>query len=220
MRDTQFVEGENYHIFNRGVDKRSIFLDEKDLDRFYRSMFFFNTKDPVGSIFETELVKENMERLGHLAFKDPLVKFICYCLNPNHFHFGLTPVLDGGISEFMKRLSGGYTKYFNEKYKRTGSLFQGTYKSKHINTDSYLIHSSVYINLNNRVHNWDKGLEKFVKSSWDEYIGESPYQFCDKSIVLDQFKSLKSYEDYALESLKDIKRRKDAEKEFRELLID
>lgn len=91
---------EYYHVYNRGVDKRVIFQNIQDLNRFIKSMVKFNTIKPVGSLF----------RLGKIDITDkptePLVEIVAFCLNPNHFHIILKQVVDGGISEFMKRLSG------------------------------------------------------------------------------------------------------------------
>ena len=62
MRKVRFAEGEFYHIYNRGVDKRPIFLDIEDMKRFYQSMEEFNTKKPIGSIFENSFAKKiNLE---------------------------------------------------------------------------------------------------------------------------------------------------------------
>jgi len=52
----------------------------------------------------------------------------------------------------MKRVSGGYSYYFNKRHQRSGTLFQGPFKAKHINDNNYLLHLSGYINLNNKVH--------------------------------------------------------------------
>lgn len=117
MRKVSLTVGEIYHIFNRGVDKRKIFSDKKDLERFFTSMQIFNCIEPVGSLYEQSFLKEKEE-------SKPLVKFIAYNLLPNHFHFILEQIEEGGISQFMKRLLGGYTWYFNNRHKRSGSLFQ------------------------------------------------------------------------------------------------
>jgi len=96
-------------------------------------------------------------------------------LNQNHYHFILEPLVDDGIQKFMHKLSTGYTNYFNEKYKRNGSLFQGKYKAVHINSDEYLLHLSVYVNLNYKVHRSlnKKWMENLPISSFDEYIGKT-----------------------------------------------
>src|SRR3989338_3002128 len=127
-RKVNFVKGEYYHIYNRGVDKRDIFTDKNDLQRFLQSMKEFNVKNPIGSLYENQFVKD---KLGSPSPK--LVRFVAFCLNPNHYHFILTPLVEKGIEKFMQRLGGGYTLYFNEKYELSGSLFQGRFKSSHIN---------------------------------------------------------------------------------------
>jgi REP element-mobilizing transposase RayT len=194
-RKVNLVEGEYYHIYNRGVDKRNIFLNELDLKRFLQSMEEFNTKNPIGSLYENSFVKQ----LGGRTSK--LVNFVAFCLNPNHYHFIITPLTEKGIEKFMQRLGTGYTMYFNEKQKRTGSLFQGKFKSKHINSNEYLLQASSYVNLNN----YDKNgiIKKSLNSSsWLEYTQSTNTNFCEKSIILDQFKSKKEYEKIALETWK------------------
>ncbi len=81
-----------------------------------------------------------------------LVDFIAYCINPNHYHFILRQLVDGGLSRFMQKFGGGYTQYYNKKNQRSGVLFQGTFKSIHINSNEYLLYLSAYVNLNNKVH--------------------------------------------------------------------
>ncbi|HEY9583995.1 MAG TPA: transposase [Candidatus Paceibacterota bacterium] len=223
MRAAPFVEDQYYHIFNRGVDKRNIFSDTEDLVRFFQSMELFNSAEPIGSIFE-------VQKSGQLGAKHPtdkkavpvkrLVEFVAYCLNPNHFHFILRQLAEGGISEFMKRLGGGYTNYFNERYKRAGALFQGTFKSKLIDSDQYFLRLATYVNLNFRVHEWGSDMEKLTKSSWNEYIGESHENFCNKEMILDQFKNHEDYKKFALEDLKDIVARKREDREWQSLLVD
>lgn len=198
------MEGEYYHLYNRGVDKRSIFQDRTDLARFLQSIDEFNCIDPIGSIFMNSFNKDRKS-------KGKLIEIICYCLNPNHYHFVVKQLVENGISEFMKRLSGGYTQYFNNRYGRNGALFQGKFKSKRIDTDEYLLHVSVYVNLNNRF----KGKPHLIsESSWNEYLGRGGICLCKPDIILDRFKNSKEYEKFALSSLKDILRRKELEKEL------
>ncbi len=204
MRKTPLVEGEYYHVFNRGVDKRIVFQDNKDLNRFFTSIEQFNTIDPIGSLYENSRTEWRSDR------HKKLVEVVSYCLNPNHFHLLLRQVAKNGISEFMKRLSGGYTWYFNNKYKRSGSLFQGKFKSIHVGSDEYILHLSVYINLNNKMNK--KGA--LSKSSWKEYLGEEPKSICNPDIVLKQFRNIEEYKEFALGSLQDILERKKLEKEL------
>ena len=145
QRKVEFAVGEYYHVFNRGVDKRDIFSNKNDVQRFLQGMREFNCTDAIGSLYLN----------GRREDKKPskqIVNIIAYCLNPNHFHFILEEMEDMGITRFMHRLSGGYTTYFNLLNKRSGSLFQGVFKAKHINSNEYLLHASAYVNLNNKVH--------------------------------------------------------------------
>lgn len=218
MRKVKFVEGEFYHIFNRGVDKRTIFQERDDLDRFFQSMKEFNVIEPIGSIYENSFNKNNKNRLGNLVSKsesgnnkqEKLVNFICYCLNPNHYHFILEPLVENGITKLMHKVGLGYTKYINEKYDRSGSLFQGTFKAVHINTDTQLLHTSVYVNLNDKVHQLGNSVSKLGKSSWREYIDENiKNSFCTKDIILGQFKNKADYKKFAEESLESILEKRD-----------
>lgn len=216
-RKVNFATGEFYHIYNRGVDKRTIFSDDYDMKRFFQSMEEFNVEKAIGSIYENSFLKKDQLGGGLGGEASKLVNFVCYCLNPNHYHFILEQVLDGGIEKFMQRIGTGYTMYFNNRYKRTGSLFQGVFKASHIDSNEYLLHSSVYVNLNDRVHKIADGLSK---SSWNEYIDKSVSDFCKKDIILGQFKNADEYKIFAESSLEDILRRKEAEKELEDLLLE
>ena len=209
MRKTVFVDREFYHLYNRGVDKRDIFLDKWDFERFFTSIEEFNAIDPIGSIYENSFSKEK-----HRAKK--LVDFIAYCVNPNHYHFILRQLVEKGIEKFMHRFGTGYTKYFNNKYKRDGVLFQGKFKAVRIDTNEYLLHLSSYVNLNDRVH---KLGSRFSKSSWREYLngGEG---LCKKNLILKQFKETLEYKEFAESSLKDILERRKLHKEMENLLLE
>lgn len=203
MRKFEFTNGEYYHIFNRGNNKRPIFIDDKDFSRFFQSMIEFNTIEPIGSIFINSFRKKSLR-----GSTSKLVEFVCYCLNPNHYHFILKQLVDEGVQKFIHRIATGYTRHFNEKHDYNGSLFQGRYKAAHINSNEYLLHLSAYVNLNDRVHSLRGSTSK---SSWDEYVLDRG-GFCKKGIILNQFKSVVEYKQFAGDSLKVAKERKDMEK--------
>ena len=140
------ITGDTYHVYNRGVDKREIFLDKSDYLRFYISLDFFNSIKPVIN-FESAKVRKDKNDIG-----DKLVEVIAYSLLPNHFHLLLKQNVDGGISEFMKRVTGGYTSYFNSKLERSGSLLQGTFKKVPIQSQEQLQYLMAYVNENHFVH--------------------------------------------------------------------
>ena len=216
-RKKDFANGEFFHIYNRGVDKRVIFTDSYDTRRFLQSIIEFNTIDPIGSLYQNSF----RESGGPTPTLEKLVNIIAYCLNPNHYHLILEQLVDGGISEFMKRI-GGYTSYFNNKYERSGSLFQGRFKAVHIDSNEYLLHASAYVNLNDRVHQLRGSTPKLIGSvsSWGEYTDRSVRGICGKEIVLGQFKNADEYQEFALSSLDLILQRKEDLKDLDKLLLE
>ncbi|KKQ35897.1 MAG: hypothetical protein US50_C0003G0017 [Candidatus Nomurabacteria bacterium GW2011_GWB1_37_5] len=215
MRKTPFINDNFYHIYNRGTDKRNIFSDQFDIERFIESMIEFNTLKPIKSLYLLSF-NENKKNKNP---EDNLVEIVAYCLNPNHFHLILYQKKEGGISEFMRRLGTGYTQFFNEKNKRNGVLFQGKFKSIHINSDNYLLHLSAYVNLNFKIHKLDQlsnPIAKLVRSSWDEYVGHNKLKdnICWKEFVLNKFKNIKEYKDFALKSTIKIINKRDISKEL------
>jgi REP element-mobilizing transposase RayT len=223
MNRKPFVIGEFYHVFNRGVDKRNIFSDEYDLVRFLESMIVFNSIEPIGSIYEHSFNKEKL--LGSSTPKsERLVNIVAYCLISNHFHLILEQVAEKGISEYMRRLGVGYTNYFNLREERSGCLFQGTFKSRHVTTDEYLLHLSAYVNLNDQVHQFGNQLgsstPKLTRSSWEEYVGEVKLPICEKDVILGRFKNAGEYKKYAESALVTMMERKKNEKELRRLVLE
>lgn len=218
MRKIKFAKGEFYHIYNRGVEKRNIFSNEYDMKRFLQSMDEFNTIAPIGSLYESSFISDTVKTKRR---SKQLVNFIAYCLNSNHYHFILEQVAENGISRFMHRLSGGYTWYFNQRHKRSGVLFQGKFKAKHIDSNEYLLHVDVYVNLNFKVHQLGGSAAKLVRSSWDEYDNNfKEIKICKKDIILNQFRSVNEYKRFALDALPDLIARKQREKELSDLLLD
>jgi len=144
------VSGEHYHVFNRGVDKRNVFLDKEDYLRFYQSLHLFNSIESIVN-FDHALVKSKSINIDNNQEK--LVEIEAYSLIPNHYHLIIKQLVDGGISEFMQRIGTGYTSYFNQKNERTGALFQGRYKKIHISTDEQYNYLFAYVNENHFVHN-------------------------------------------------------------------
>lgn len=185
-RKVPFENNEHYHVFNRGVEKRKIFLNEEDYSYFVFILDFFNTKQQV--------VNSRFHYRGRTSInkpKDKLVEIISYCLMPNHYHFFLRQVDDGGISKFLQKVMTGYTMYFNKKYKRSGVLFQGKTKSNHVNEDKYLQYLKMYIELNPLdlfESGWkEKGVKnkKKAKKFLEEYKWKSKNNFNSDLYVTD-----------------------------------
>lgn len=215
MRKTLLATGEYYHIFNRGTDKRVVFPDREAFARFIQGMDEFNAVEPIGSLYENAFRKKRGEhQLGNRVSKlmpkkqGRLVAIVCYCLNPNHYHFILRQITDRGIEKFMHRIGVGYTKYFNQRHERSGVLFQGPFKAIHVDSNEYLLHLSAYINLNNHVHQLGNSVSK---SSWQEYT-HGRRGFCEKEMILSQFKNVVEYQVFARRALTVAQEKKDMQR--------
>ena len=138
--------GDIAHVFNRGVEKRKIFQDEKDYKRFVLNLLCLNNKK--GKIRVQH--KDAFLFMSEIAEKrEELVDVFCWSLMPNHYHLILHEKVDGGILEFTKRIGNAYTKYFNIKQKgRSGYLFQNSAHAVYITENSQLLYIPIYVHLN------------------------------------------------------------------------
>lgn len=150
-----FINGEIYHLFNRGVEKREVFMDESDRYRFVFCLYECNDANFVimrnrinDRIFRKSYIGDTYVNLPAFKTKrEPLVEVIAFVLMDNHYHLMVRQLVEGGISLFMKKLSNSYTGYFNDKYKRKGmgALFQGAFKSVHVEGDGQFLHLVEYL---------------------------------------------------------------------------
>lgn len=227
MRKTQFAINNFYHIFNRGVEKRKIFVDDYDRWRFLLGLFLFNDENAsVNTLWRVE------ESFGRATFntlrkflegkeRRPIVKINAYCLMPNHYHLILEEIINGGISKFMQRFGTGYTMYFNKKYNRVGSLFQGTFKSVFAETQEHLERLLLYVNIINPAQILEpdlkergfknlKKIQLFVNeypwSTHQEYLNSRASVIIERGILGEIFKDVKKYQEFSLSILKEKQR--------------
>jgi len=210
---------EFYHLLNRGVDKRDIFLDNNDRFRFMHDLFEFNDVAPVRNNFGRNLQMMDVRRHPIEKYKRKLlVRLHAFCMMPNHYHLLVSPVVENGVSLFMKKLNGGYAKYFNERYKRSGALFQGKYKSVPIVTDAHFLYIPYYIHFNPldiEMYEWrERGIKNFRKAEeylkkyrWGshmDYLGIKNFpSVTQREDLLDFFGGEKEYAKSAKKMLKD-----------------
>ncbi len=150
------ITGEIYHIYNRGVDKRTIFEDDHDRIRFVHDLWEFNDKRSANNSERSlssnglagNMYEVSLRTLKKQEGRDKLVDILAWCLMPNHFHLMLRQRVENGIPNFMRKLGTGYTNAFNIKTERVGSLFQGVYKFKYVDREEYLLYLPHYIHLN------------------------------------------------------------------------
>src|SRR3989338_6979838 len=135
---------ELYPALNHGVEKRNLFIDDGDRMRFVHDLYEFNDTAPAPEFIKyREFVSPDI-RKG----RERIVDIHGWCIMGNHYHLLMSGRIDGGISKFLRKLNVGYAMYFNEKYKRQGTLFQGRTKKIHINSDAHFLHILHYIHLN------------------------------------------------------------------------
>lgn len=137
---------ELYHLLNRGVEKRIIFLDDRDRFRFIHGLGVFNNAAPANNT--TYFLEKDYNDFVSRYGKNPIVDIHAWCLMKNHYHLLLSERVENGISLFIRKLNIGYAKYFNKRYDRSGYLFQGRTKKIRINSDAYFLHILNYIHFN------------------------------------------------------------------------
>lgn len=147
IRNIVFSIGEFYHLYSRGTDKRIIFTEHHDYQRFKALLYVCNSTNSV-DIAKHFRAGRTFEELFEIERDDTLVDIGVYCPMPNHFHLLVREKVEGGITRFMHKFLTAYSMYFNKKNKRTGSLFESKFKAKHANTDEYLKYLFAYQHLN------------------------------------------------------------------------
>ncbi len=182
-----YLENGYYHVYNRGVEKREIFLDEQDCSIFLHYMRMYLS--PIEELQNPVQLGARTSRFIPLNLYNE-INLISFALMPNHIHLQLKQISKDGIVKFMRRLSTGYAMYFNKKYKRVGPLFQGIYKAANIETDEYLLHLSRYIHLNSIKLMKSKTKINFLDfSSYPYYLGHKKASWVKIDEVLNYFKS-------------------------------
>ena len=147
-RKVNFVVGEHYHIFSRGTEKRKVFIDEKDYQRFQALLYILNQDNTFHLSQFLKRGQKNILEVYGLNRSKNLVNILAYSLMPNHFHILLEETVKGGISKFMGKLLTAHSMYFNTRYERSGSLFLHPFRSVHIKDDIHFKYLFSYIHLN------------------------------------------------------------------------
>lgn len=191
-----YVPNGYYHAYNRGVEKREIFLDDQDYRVFLS--FIRSYLSPPQKKLSHPLAGEtglNPVRIRPLRSFYEEVSLLAYCLMPNHFHLLLYQTPAKGMTEFIQALCTSYSMYFNKKYRRVGHLFQGVFKAALVDSDPYLLHLTRYIHLNPREGTGLNPVKDPVKaseypySSYPHYLGKKHAEWVHPEHVLAYFRS-------------------------------
>ena len=185
--------GEYYHIYNRENYKQNLFLvlylqSPINFENIGRHISYFVQHRRFNIPRDT---KENI-------LKNRNVELINFCLMPNHFHATIKEITEGGISKYLQRVQIAYTKYLNIKHKKSGHIFQGSFRSVHIKDNEQLLHLSSYIHRNPReMSEWRNKEDQYFWSSYQDYIKENRWgELLKREIILDQFSNKKEYQDF------------------------
>jgi len=221
-----FAINEFYHLFNRGVDKREIFLNRGDHIRFIHDLYEFNDINPAPEFSRHKNVGHST---SHIIFgrrnknKDNLVNIHAFTLMPNHHHLLVEQIKEKGISLFMRKIHTGYTNAFNLKYKRSGHLFQGPFKDIYVKSDTQLAFLICYIHSNplniwkpgwkeKRLTNFEikealKFLENYRWSSHLDYLGIKNFpSVIHTNFLLKFFDGTKGYKEFFIDWIRQYKK--------------
>lgn len=200
FRKVPLVTNELYHIFNRGIDGRITFSNQKEFIRAYQIIKYYQySSPPVNFSKYLNAGTEGVKKYDESFWGEQLISIVCYCFMPNHFHFLLRQKTNGGISKFLSQFLNSYTRYFNTKNERVGPLFLNDFKNVLVESEEQLLHLSRYIHLNpfsSSIVNSLEDLYKYEWSSLGEYIGSSEDHICEKEMIFSSFKTKGSYKKF------------------------
>ncbi|KKR29634.1 hypothetical protein A2715_06115 [Candidatus Woesebacteria bacterium RIFCSPHIGHO2_01_FULL_39_32] len=203
LRNQVLATNEVYHVVNRGVASLPIFRSLKDYKRFLDLVNFYRFTD-VKLSFSAFLDLNLGLRSGYLVKLNreskQTLQIYAYSLMPNHFHFLVKQLEDGGIKSTFARIQNAYAKYFNLKNKRSGPLFQSRFKAKWIEKDEILLHVSRYIHLNPCTSYIVEPLElsNYIWSSYPEYLGLRKPIFANLDLILKIAGGIDNYKKFVL----------------------
>lgn len=213
------------HIYNRGNRKQEIVRDAKDRWHFLQALYYLNHQGFSVANPSRELrgllksdINNRLVWPEELGKRKPLVKILCFKLMRNHLHLCVKQEVENGISLFMQRVGITVAKRFNERYQEVGSLFQGRYKGKLVDSDEYLMYLSVYIQVKNAFEEFPGGLKAALQdfdnaydwvakdpySSLGDYAGDRKSPIIEKDILGPMFPTPESYREFAKQCMLDI----------------
>ncbi len=188
------MNGEFYHIYNRGLNKQNIFNSARDYSQFTQTFHYYRLQNP-----KPKFSNYRASKIFQLDENKKIVEILAYCLMPNHFHLLVRQFEEGGISEFMRKFIHSYTKYRNVKNKLQGPLFQGMFKAVRVESEEQLLHLSRYIHLNPLVSYLTRDLNLYPWSSYPVYTGSIKNLAVNSEEILKFFRTPQEYEKFVLD---------------------
>ena len=225
-RKEKFTPGEHYHICSRIISQSPEFSASGNAQKLCQTFLLANSTKSSQAFDYLRCDKNaNIEHAIEIANQgEKLVDVLCYAVMLNHYHLLLKEIKENGITDFIRKCNTSIAKYINIKNDRRGPLFESKFKSKHVSSNEYLIHLSVYINLNpldflvgkewreHKLKNWKSIRQKLLDYPWSSsnfFLNQNNKDkiLSGMEIILDQFNDHNNYEkflqDWSMEQLDD-----------------
>lgn len=184
-----YLKNGYYHVYNRGVDKREIFLEETDCVQFLHYLKLY-LSPPEVLMKAPDISIRRLHKILNLNISNEVI-LQSFSLMPNHFHLQIKQIKTTGMEKLTRRVLTSYSQFFNRKYKRRGPLFESVYKAVILNTTEQFLYLSSYIHRNPLKLKHTKF--DFVNfSSYPYYLGEKHAAWLNPDEILEHFNTVKS----------------------------
>lgn len=166
-----FKKGEIFHVFNKSIANFGIFKFDKNKERFLQTLDYYNNTKPKPSL---SVFLRNNHYSPNLLLPKPnaIVKFIAYCVMPDHYHLLIKILTESYLSKYINDVENSYSRFFNLQIKRKGPLWQSNFKVIRIKSNEQILHVTRYIHLNPTTSNLVKNPEDWFYSSYNFYLNE------------------------------------------------
>lgn len=172
MRREKFIAGEYYHICNKSIANYGIFKDLNNCQRFLETLDYYNNFPRTESF--SLCLKRKAYKYNNLLIPkgNSTVKYIAYCIMPDHYHLLLRLLVQNSFSKFINDIENSFSRYFNCKFERKGPLWQSRFRAVRVRSNEQLLHVSRYIHLNPTTASLVEKPEEWAYSSYGDYLKE------------------------------------------------
>ncbi len=192
-----FETGHAYHAYNRGVAKQPLYDDGVDYRLMLEALSFYLDGSPATSLTAARKL-DGFQKFLIAPATRPLVEVFAFCLMPNHFHLVLRQLQDGGISTYLRRALNSFTRAYNTRHHRVGTMFQGTFRAVAVESDEQLLHLTRYVHLNPFVARLSD-TPSYPWSSYGSYLSGTKTRFVNPSLPLQLAGGQEAYKDFVID---------------------
>lgn len=202
----KFPEDKIFHICNKSIANYQILKDFNNALRFIQTLDYYNsmsTEKPSLSLF----LKKNKNYYPKLISIKPnsIIKFLSFCIMPDHYHILIKIIKGASFLKYINDVENSYTRFFNEKFRRKGPLWQNSFRSVVIKNNEQLLHVTRYIHLNPTTNNLIKKPEDWIFSSYKDYLNKNILQNYLTEISINNPKTYKNFVENRIDYQKKLK---------------